>query len=144
MSKRLTQLRIQLLIASAVWFAVVGWFAIVQIPASALYTKESPEVQDRMEVECTGTYQQRYDCKNMVAIEVTNHSLMQVTIRIALLIAGPSGAFYYFRMMKRREPPPPPPPVVHDDMSWKNAAKDHIKTSKGQPQSSEPFSLDKL
>jgi len=143
MSKRLAQLRFQLLLGSFAWIVIIGWFAIVQIPDSALYTKESPEVQARMEAECTGTYQQRYDCKNMVAIEVTNHSLMQVTIRIALWVLGPSLAFAYFRMQRRREPPPPPPPIVHDDMSWKNAAKDHVAHSKAPPPD-EPFSLDKL
>ena len=147
MSKRLKQLRLQVVLASIAWFVIVGWFAVVQIPPTALYTKESPEVQSRMETECTGSYQQRYDCKNMIAIEVTNHSLMQVTIRIALTVIGPIIGAWYYRELKRREPPPPPvtQPIVHDDMSWKAAAKSKVATAKFQPPTDEePFSLDKL
>ena len=137
MSKHLSQLKLQLVLVSVVWFL------IVQIPDRALYTKESPEVQARMEAECTGSYQQRYDCKNMIAIEVSNYTLMQVTIRIILWVFGPCGAYAYYTMVKRREPPPPPPPVVHDDMSWKSAAKSHVTNPKVRPPD-EPFSLDKL
>ena len=146
MSSRLAQFRLIIILISALWFAVVGWFAIVQIPPSALYTKESPEVMARMENECTGTYQQRYDCKNGIAIEVTNHSGLQVTIRIALTVIGPIIGGWVYRELKRREPPPPPKPIVHDDMSWKSAAKSNITSSKRRLQGDdeEPFSLDKL
>ena len=141
MSKRLNRMRGRIIGASLIWSAVIGWFALVQIPESDLYTKESPPVQARMEAECTGSYQERYDCKNMVAIEVTNHSLMQVSMRIALTILGPCFGLWYYRELKRREPPPPPPPghitVVHDDMSWKSAAKSHISTAKNPDQPSE-------
>lgn len=126
MPKRLTQFKIQVVLASILWFAVVGWFAIVQIPPSALYNKESPEVQSRMEVECTGSYQQRYDCKNMIAIEVSNNTLMQVSVRIALTVTGPCIGLWLYSQLKRREPKRKPPPVVHDDMSWKSAAKSNV------------------
>jgi hypothetical protein len=126
MSKRLDRIRVQLILVSSIWLVVLGWFAIVQMPHDALLTKESQEVQDRMEVECTGSYQQRYDCKNSIAIEVTNHSLFQVTIRIIIWLTGPVIAFGYYKMQKKLEPPPPPPPIVHDDMSWKTSARSHI------------------
>jgi len=146
MSKRLARIRIQVILGTIVWLAVVGWFAIVQIPHEALLNRESPEVLDRMEVECTGSYQQRYDCKNNIAIEVANYALFQVSIRIALFVLGPIAAATYYGIQKRREPKPPPPPIVHDDMSWKDAAKNKVSgsTLKRPSDDDEPFSLDKL
>ena len=143
MSKRLTQFKIQVVLASVLWFAVVGWFAIVQIPPSALFNKESPEVQSRMETECTGSYQQRYDCKNMIAIEVSNNSLMQVTVRIALTITGPCIGLWFYTQLKRREPKRKPPPIVHDDLSWKAAAKSKVSSRRTQHEDDEDDELNR-
>ena len=133
MSKRLRQMKKVIMLFSTAWFIIVGWFALVQIPRDDLLTKESPEIMSRMENECTGSYQQRYDCKNSIAIEVSNHSLYQVTVRIALTILGPSFGLWYYLQLRRREPKPvyakkrvEGEPVIHDDLSWKNTARSHV------------------
>ena len=146
MSKRLARIRLQLILASVACLAVTVWFAGVQIPHEALLNRESPEILDRMEVECTGSYQQRYDCKNSIAIQVANTAMLQVSIRIAIVIFGPIVAYNIYLFQKRREPPPPPPPIKHDDMSWKAAARSHVAQSHpdDDDDDDQPFSLDKL
>ena len=133
MSKRLRQMRNRILLVSTVWFAVAFYFALIQIPSDDLLNKESPQVMSRMEDECTGSYQQRYDCKNSIAIDVSNHTLYQVTLRIAITVLGPCFGLWYYLELRRREPKPilakkhvDGEPAVHDDLSWKNAARTHV------------------
>jgi hypothetical protein len=129
MLMRFQKLKYVLIIVSVLWSIGVSWIAIATLPASALYTKESPEVQARMEEECTGSYQARYECKNMIAIEVGNHSLTQITYRLILILSVPMIAVYIHGFLKKRQPKPvyaKRPRLGQEDLSWKTAAKTHV------------------
>lgn len=129
LTKHLKRLRLQLVVFSIVWIVAAIWFAFIQAPGDAFLTKESPEVLDRMDRECAGSYQVRYDCKNSIAIEVSNHALIEGGLRLALVLAGPIGAFSYFSWKVTREPRPhlgTPHHAKPDDLSWKAAAQAHV------------------
>lgn len=139
LTKHLKRLRLQMVILSIVWLIVSIWAAFINAPADAFLTKESPEILDRMDRECSGSYQMRYDCKNAIAIEVSNHALIEGALRLALVLAGPIGAATYFGWKVSREPKPRLQPAAHpsgppDDLSWKSAAQAHFL----HPQNPEP------
>jgi hypothetical protein len=129
LTKHLKRLRLQMVILSIAWIAATIWLGFVEAPGNAFLTKESPEVLDRLDRECTGSYQMRYDCKNSIAIEVSNHALIEGGLRLALVLAGPIAAFSYFSWKVGREPRPhlhPAQSSKHDDLSWKAAAQANI------------------
>ena len=132
LTTHLKRLRLQLVILSIAWLALTIWAAFINAPADAFLTKESPEILDRMDRECTGSYQMRYDCKNSIAIEASNHALIEGGMRLALVLIGPIGAASYFGWKVSREPRPRTPSsgTGHtgkpDDLSWKTQAQAHF------------------
>ena len=119
-------LRVILVVVSVIWIAATIWIAFVNAPPDAFLTKESPEVLDRMDRECVGSYQQRYDCKNSIAIEASNHAFWEGAIRFTMVLIGPLLAGAYFGWVVAKQPPPVSHPIKHDDMEWKKSAQKHV------------------
>ena len=132
-AERLKALRILLILTSLVWIAGSIWLVFVNAPDDAFLTKESPEILDRMDRECVGSYQERYNCKNSIAIEASNHAFWEGFIRFVIVVSGPILGASYYGWLVTRQPPLPPRPIQHDDLDWKKSAKAHVSRTGGHP-----------
>ncbi len=140
---------------SGVWLVLGSWVAFFALPADEVQTINSPEVKDRMRDECTGTFQQRYRCKDSIILEVGQDAFANMTLRLVLVVSVPLLAAIAYHTVCRRDPvhrlsdiedvawkpsplppllrPRPPdqiaadqPPPPQSDDDWKRRAQDRI------------------
>jgi hypothetical protein len=52
-------------------------------------TPHSEAVRERMDSECSGSFERRYDCKESIAIGTVRHSLINMVMRIGIVVSVP-------------------------------------------------------
>jgi len=75
---------------SLVWIAGMGWLQFGTLTSDEVLTPHSAAVRDRMDTECTGTFGQRYDCKESIVISTVRHSLTNMVMRLGIVAAIPA------------------------------------------------------
>lgn len=138
------------------WLIVAGLVEFVHIPEDEILTINSPMVQQRLRDECSGTFEQRYDCKEAIIVEIGRQTFLHMTIRTAIVLIGPVAALIVFLTVFKsgrpepasaparfRESPPPCDAGARDGaaeesdetdgaeepslpMAWKRQAQDNI------------------
>lgn len=119
------QAKLLLTLACLLWVAGSGWMLFADLPDDAVLHHASPEVKERMR-DCTGSFKQRYDCKEAIVIETGRLTFWSMTGRLALVTVPAILAGLLGRAVLRRIPDdkPPPPP---EDTDWKRRAQAHIQ-----------------
>ncbi|MBF0095470.1 MAG: hypothetical protein HQL34_13125, partial [Alphaproteobacteria bacterium] len=56
-----------------IWVGVVGLDQFGEIPESALVTHSSQQIKEQMR-DCTGTFKQRYECKDALIVRTGQES----------------------------------------------------------------------
>jgi len=79
-----------LIAVSLVWIAGMGWLQFGTLDPDTVLTPHSAVVRDRMDNECTGSFQRRYDCKETIAIQTVRQSMTDMVMRLGIVVAVPA------------------------------------------------------
>ena len=144
---------------SLIWVVLGAWIAFFALPPDEVQTINSPEVKDRLRDECSGSFQQRYRCKESIILEVGQDAFANMTLRLILVVSVPLLAAVAYTTLCRPDPvhrlsdiedttgwkPPPPPPVTRPplwapgeqqqplpppDDDWKRRAQERISSAR--------------
>ena len=74
---------------SVVWMAAMGWLQFGNLNENDVLTPHSAAVRERMDTECTGSFGQRYDCKETIVIRTVRHSLVNMVMRLGIVCVVP-------------------------------------------------------
>ncbi|MEO5375044.1 MAG: hypothetical protein H7840_12300 [Alphaproteobacteria bacterium] len=92
--------------ASFLWIAIVGWLQITAMFGTDMQTHSSDQVQQRLS-DCSGTFRQRYECKEAIVLGVQRSSAWLVLARLLLIIGPPLGAAVAFAYLMPKPKLPP-------------------------------------
>ncbi|CAA7614036.1 conserved hypothetical protein [Candidatus Terasakiella magnetica] len=84
-----------------VWMAWAGWDQFANIPDTEIENHSSAAVQDRMR-DCTGTFKQRYECKENIVIKSGRSTFNNMLERLAIVGIPPILLMSAYHMMTRR------------------------------------------
>ncbi|MBI3446101.1 MAG: hypothetical protein HY055_12260 [Magnetospirillum sp.] len=86
---------------SLAWMAWAGWSQFANLPEGTVENHSSETVKERLR-DCSGTYKQRYECKNAVVIDTDRNSFFNMLGRIAIVVVPPMLLAAGVHMMRRR------------------------------------------
>jgi hypothetical protein len=92
------------LAVGAVWMAWAVWDQFLTLPADEIANHSSAVVQDRMQ-DCSGTFRQRYECKNLIIVESDRSTFFQMVGRIAIVVVPPLLLWGALTLADRRRGP---------------------------------------
>jgi hypothetical protein len=84
-----------------IWVVWAGWDQFANIPASEIENHASPIVQERMR-DCSGTFKQRYECKETIVIRSGRDTFVNMLARIAIVTVPPALLAAGYHLMTRR------------------------------------------
>ena len=91
-----------------VWMAGMGWMQFGTLTENDVLTPHSQAVRDRMDNECAGSFQLRYDCKETIVISTVRNSLLNMTMRIGIVVSVPVLLALGFQSLNRPNRTPKP------------------------------------
>jgi hypothetical protein len=103
---------------SLIWLALGSWLAFFALPPDEVQTINSPEVKDRMRDECSGTFQERYRCKEAIILQIGQDSFANMTLRLVLVVSVPLLAAVAYHTLCRPDPIHRLP-SMDDSLAWK-------------------------
>jgi hypothetical protein len=74
--------------ACLLWIGWAVWDQFLTLPPDEVANHSSGLVQDRM-LDCSGTFRQRYECKNAIIIENDRSNFFAMAGRIAIVVVPP-------------------------------------------------------
>lgn len=77
-----------LTILSLIWMSWATWNQFANLPDGEIENHSSASVQDRMR-DCSGTFKQRYECKDAIVIETGRTTFFNMVGRIAIIVGPP-------------------------------------------------------
>lgn len=83
------------------WMAWATWDQFANLPAGTVENHSSEAVKERLR-DCSGTFKQRYDCKNQVVIDTDRTSFFNVLGRIAIIVVPPLLLAGGLHMLRKR------------------------------------------
>jgi hypothetical protein len=83
------------------WIAWAVWSQFLSIPTGEIENHSSLSVKDRMN-DCSGSFKQRYDCKNAIVIETDRETFLNMIERIAIVTVPPLMLVGGWRLLSRR------------------------------------------
>jgi hypothetical protein len=110
---------------SLVWMAWAGWNQFANLPEGAVENHSSEAVKERLR-DCSGTFKQRYECKNAVVIDTDRTSFFNMLGRIAIVVVPPMLLAAGVHMMRRRSDDSP-----DDDLLGQSHGRRHRRRSSG-------------
>lgn len=122
-------------LGSLVWIGITGWLLFSTLPNNAIAHIGTDYLKNRMANECTGTFQERYQCKETLIVESGQDSFWILSTRtLAVLLPPFAAGFWLTAFLKRKKMARPvyvEDPPVHDG-DWKSRAIHHtdIQTPK--------------
>jgi len=75
--------------ACLLWIVLVGWLMWATLPSATLENHDSTNLRDRMASECSGSYKDRYRCKEDLIIESGQEAFWVLSLRFLLVIVPP-------------------------------------------------------
>ena len=125
------RLKVGVTAAGILWMVVVGWLMWVTLPEGAVETHTSDPLKDRMS-QCTGSFRDRYDCKEQIIIQSGREAFYTLSLRFLLVIVPPMiGTLSLSRYLARH-----PVPVIEEPQyrgtsaspqDWKERARLHTQ-----------------
>lgn len=100
------------------WMAWAVWDQFLSIPTGEVENHSSLSVKERMS-DCSGTFQQRYDCKNNIVIETDRMTFLNMIGRIAIVVLPPFLLIGALNLSGRRREDDDGPGVSGND-EWSN------------------------
>lgn len=70
------------------WMVWATWDQFANLPPGTVENHSSEAVKERLR-DCSGTFKQRYECKNQVVIDTDRTSFFNVLGRIAIIVVPP-------------------------------------------------------
>ena len=86
---------------SLAWMAWAGWNQLVELPEGTVENHSSDTVKERLR-DCSGTFKQRYECKNQVVIDTDRSSFFHMLGRIGIVVVPPMILAAGVHMARRR------------------------------------------
>lgn len=86
---------------SLVWMAWAGWNQLVDLPEGTVENHSSDVVKERLR-DCSGTFKQRYECKNQVVIDTDRSSFFNMLGRISIVVVPPMILAAGVHLLRRR------------------------------------------
>lgn len=90
-------------LGGVLWLLLVGWLMVATLPHGAVENHGSAEVKDRMG-DCTGTFRERFDCKQQVIIRSGRETFLTLAGRFLFVILPPLVATGWLSSYLRRHP----------------------------------------
>lgn len=111
------------------WMLLVGWLMWATLPEDAVATHSSDTLKDRMSL-CSGTFRDRYDCKEQLIIESGRDAFYTLSLRFLLVILPPMAATLWLSSYLARHPIPLGEEEHHTTSNddWKARAVKHTET----------------
>ena len=85
-------------VASTLWIAATVYEEFFDVDPS-LYGFENPEMETRLRT-CTGTFLERYRCKEDIIIEKGHHDFLIWVVKVALVFGPPGVLFGLLRLTR--------------------------------------------
>jgi len=82
------------------WIGWGVWSQFLTLPADEIENHSSLSVKDRMS-DCTGTFHQRYECKNAIVIETDRGNFFNIVGRLILIVLPPVLVMAGWRLVAR-------------------------------------------
>lgn len=104
-----------LTVVCVAWMAAATWSQFADLPEGTVENHSSEATKERMR-DCSGTFKQRYECKNAIVIETDRNSFFNVLSRILVIVVPPVllvGGLHLWR--KRTEDDRPDDDLLHQD-----------------------------
>lgn len=98
-----TRLKWAVTASSVLWMVFMGWLMVATLPQSAVENHSSAIVKDRMS-DCSGSFRDRYDCKEQIIIESGRETFFILTGRFLLVIIPPLLATGWLSSYLRKHP----------------------------------------
>lgn len=112
------------------WMALVGWLMWVTLPDGAVATHASDALKDRMSL-CSGSFQDRFDCKEQIIIESGRDAFYLLSLRFLLVIVPPLIGTFWLSTYLARHPVPVIAEPQHGNRKssddWKARAQKHTE-----------------
>lgn len=92
---------------SLAWMAWAGWDQFANLPEGTVENHSSAAVQERLR-DCSGTFKQRYECKNAIVINTDRNSFFNMLGRIAIVVVPPmllAGGIHLWRRRSEDDSP---------------------------------------
>jgi hypothetical protein len=106
------------------WMVLVGWLMVATLPEGAVENHSSSSLQTRMS-DCTGSFRDRYQCKEELIVKSGQLSFYTVATRFLLVMVPPLIASFWLSSYVRRHP------IVFEELrhassdDWKSRAVMH-------------------
>ena len=120
-----TRLKWAISAGGVLWMLLVGWLMITTLPYNAVENHGTATVRDRMD-SCSGTFQERFDCKQRIIIHSGQESFFILSSRFLLVILPPLVATGWLSSYLRRNPIEPEHRHVETG-DWKARAQMHTE-----------------
>lgn len=109
------------------WMLLVGWLMWVTLPEGAVATHSSDQLRDRMSL-CSGSFRDRYDCKEQLIIESGRDAFYMLALRFLLVIVPPMVGTFWLSSYLARQPLMQDEEHHHASSSdWKTRAQMHTE-----------------
>lgn len=115
-------------VGSVVWMLLVGLLMWATLPENAVETHGSDLMKDRMSL-CSGSFRDRYDCKEQIIIESGREAFYTLSLRFLLVVVPPLAATLWLSSYLARHPVPLMEEEHHVTSSgdWKLRAQMHTQ-----------------
>jgi len=111
---------------SLAWMAWAGWDQFANLPEGTVENHSSAAVQERLR-DCSGTFKQRYECKNAIVINTDRNSFFNMLGRIAIVVVPPmllAGGIHLWRRRSEDDSP-------SDDLLAQSHRRHHRRRTSG-------------
>lgn len=115
-------------VGGILWMVLVGWLMWATLPDGAVETHGSDQMKDRMSL-CSGSFRDRYDCKEQIIIESGRDAFYVLSLRFLLVIMPPLAGTFWLSSYLARHPVSAVEESHHAAASsdWKTRARMHTQ-----------------
>jgi hypothetical protein len=117
---------VTLMTVSLAWMAWMGWAQFADLPEGTVENHSSSTVQERLR-DCSGTFKQRYECKNNIVIQTDRSSFFNMLGRIAIVVVPPMLLAGGLHLLRRRSDDDSP----SDDLLGQSHRRHHRRRTSG-------------
>ena len=124
-----SRLKMGVTVGGVLWMLLMGMAMWMTLPEGAVETHGSDQMKDRMSL-CSGTFRDRYDCKEQIIIESGREAFYTLSLRFLLVIVPPLAATLWLSSYLSRHPVPLIEEPEHHAASsddWKARAQMHTQ-----------------
>lgn len=113
---------------SLIWMTWAGWDQFGNLSESDIENHSSTSVQERMK-DCSGTFKQRYECKENIVIKSGRDTFSAMLGRLSIVVMPPILLAFGLHMLTRRRPDDDGP---SDDLLQEHHRRRHRRHTSGR------------